>query len=220
MNNPRHSQEPEPLPPPSAQVALPDKKRSRFEVQNIDNYKEEQPPPNHPQPHTGDRGPSYAGSQGVSRGGGRGGKSRFLVEDAVDGPPASSGVTGEPPSSMACPPDSIPPPAQNKPRQKSRFQVEDADPALMQPPPPAQNAPPAQPAWTRKTPQQWTVADVCDWLESLGKDYAAYKHKFEEAGVDGDLLTALTEEEMIELEVQKKIHRRKILKSIQKLNLG
>jgi len=80
---------------------------------------------------------------------------------------------------------------------------------------PHQNMQPYQ----RKKALEWDVKDVCDWLQSLGGDFKLYTDFFRTAGIDGELLHNITNEELIELQVTKKIHRRKVLNSIKKLPL-
>jgi len=75
----------------------------------------------------------------------------------------------------------------------------------------------AQPLYKTKHPTKWEIEDVCEWLIALGGDFKVYTNYFREAGIDGDMLSPLTEEELEELQVTKKIHRRRILTSIKKL---
>jgi len=75
----------------------------------------------------------------------------------------------------------------------------------------------AQSSWTTKHPSKWEIEDVCEWLMSLGGDFKVYTNYFREAGIDGEMLKSLTDEELEELQVTKKIHRRRILTSIKKL---
>jgi len=75
----------------------------------------------------------------------------------------------------------------------------------------------AQSSWTTKHPSKWEIEDVCEWLMSLGGDFKVYTNYFREAGIDGEMLRPLTDEELEELQVTKKIHRRRILTSIKKL---
>jgi len=70
-----------------------------------------------------------------------------------------------------------------------------------------------------KEPMEWDKKDVCDWLQSLGGDFTVYTTFFRKAGIDGEMLHQMTDEELIELQVNKKIHRRRILTSIKKLPL-
>jgi len=96
-----------------------------------------------------------------------------------------------------------------------RKPVEQKKPAL-----PALRASPqlsAQPSWTTKHPSKWEIEDVCEWLMSLGGDFKVYTNYFREAGIDGEMLIPLNDEELEELQVTKKIHRRRILTSIKKL---
>jgi len=74
--------------------------------------------------------------------------------------------------------------------------------------------------WQQKSPTEWDIEDVCEWLQSLGGDFKEYVNNFREAGIDGDMLHALTDDELDELQVTKKIHKRRILMSINKLQLS
>lgn len=74
-----------------------------------------------------------------------------------------------------------------------------------------------QAPWLQKSPSKWVIEDVCVWLQSLGGDFKVYVNNFREAGIDGDMLHALTCDELDELQVTKKIHKRRILTSINKL---
>jgi len=84
---------------------------------------------------------------------------------------------------------------------------------------PRKHTMPSTPSFQRKTTLEWDVKDVCDWLQSLGGDFKNYTIFFREAGIDGEMLHNMTDDELIELQVNKKIHRRKILTSIKKLPL-
>jgi len=75
------------------------------------------------------------------------------------------------------------------------------------------------PTFKRKKALEWDVKDVCDWLQSLGGDFKNYTSFFREAGIDGEMLHNMTDDELIELQVNKKIHRRRVLTSIKKLPL-
>jgi len=103
-------------------------------------------------------------------------------------------------------------------KQQSRFTVDDL-PFDVKTQPPATQEPSAQvPAWTTKNPLAWEIDDVCAWLHSLGGIFKGYTTNFSEAGIDGDMLCSMTDDELKELEVTKQIHRRRILTSIKKLN--
>eukprot|EP00495_Collosphaeridae_sp_1-RS-2012_P006865 TRINITY_DN6514_c0_g1_i1.p1 TRINITY_DN6514_c0_g1~~TRINITY_DN6514_c0_g1_i1.p1 ORF type:complete len:156 (-),score=20.71 TRINITY_DN6514_c0_g1_i1:27-494(-) len=54
-------------------------------------------------------------------------------------------------------------------------------------------------SYKENPPNQWEVEDVCEWLESLGGDFKDYTSFFKEAGIDGELLHNLTDEELEEL---------------------
>jgi len=73
-------------------------------------------------------------------------------------------------------------------------------------------------SYKENPPNQWKVEDVCEWLESLGGDFKDYTSFFKEAGIDGEMLHNLNAEELEELQVKKKIHRRRVLTSIKKLS--
>eukprot|EP01083_Nonionella_stella_P268933 909458_1 len=63
----------------------------------------------------------------------------------------------------------------------------------------------------------WSSAHVMKWLRSLGRDYEQYCEPFESSGVDGDLLSDITDAMLIELSVTKAVHRSKITKALNKL---
>jgi len=73
-------------------------------------------------------------------------------------------------------------------------------------------------SYKENPPNQWEVDDVCEWLESLGGDFKDYTTRFKESGIDGEMLRNLNEEELEELQVKKKIHRRRVLTSIKNLS--
>jgi len=83
----------------------------------------------------------------------------------------------------------------------------------------SKNTLPNTPSFKRKKALEWDVKDVCDWLQSLGGDFKNYTSFFREAGIDGEMLHNMTDDELIELQVSKKIHRRRVLTSIKKLPL-
>jgi len=74
--------------------------------------------------------------------------------------------------------------------------------------------------WETKKPAEWEIEDVCEWLTSLGGDFKDYTNFFRKAGIDGEMLLPLDDEELGELGVKKKIHRRRILTSIKKLSMS
>lgn len=94
----------------------------------------------------------------------------------------------------------------SQPKAQSRFVVEDQDLEL-----------PVDPPMPTKDPSEWSVEEVCDWLLSLGKDYSQYIAQFRDAGIDGQMLPDLTDEELKELGVSRGINRRKLKTSIKKL---
>jgi len=110
------------------------------------------------------------------------------------------------------------PVAQKPNKQKSRFTVDDIPFDVKTQPPAAQVSSTQVPDWTTKNPLQWEIDDVCAWLHSLGGIFKGYTTNFSEAGIDGDMLCSMTDDELKELEVTKQIHRRRILTSIKKLN--
>lgn len=102
------------------------------------------------------------------------------------------------------------------PNLKSRIPVEQKKPVL-----PSERKSPKQgprAAWETKNPNEWEVEDVCEWLTTLGGDFKDYTEFFRKSGIDGDMISSLTEEELSELQVNKGVHRRKILTSIKKLS--
>jgi len=62
--------------------------------------------------------------------------------------------------------------------------------------------------------RKWDESRVCEWLLSLGGVYGNYTEAFKENGIDGNMLLDLDEDTLEELGVEKKLHKRKILKSI------
>jgi pSer/pThr/pTyr-binding forkhead associated (FHA) protein len=67
-----------------------------------------------------------------------------------------------------------------------------------------------------KPPQNWTAADVVEWLGSL--ELAQYAAKFTDLAIDGLMLLAITEPDLEQdLGVSVRLHRFKILENIRKL---
>jgi len=67
-----------------------------------------------------------------------------------------------------------------------------------------------------KRPQEWSVSEVGEWLESL--DLTVYKPRFQELRIDGMLLFEMTEEDLInDIGVPVRLHRFKINENIKKL---
>merc|ERR1719411_885138 len=63
---------------------------------------------------------------------------------------------------------------------------------------------------------QWTVEDVCQWLQQTG--FPELCQVFRQVGVDGDLLLPLRETEMMEdLEMTNGIVRRRLLRELKNL---
>eukprot|EP01083_Nonionella_stella_P092463 258876_1 len=64
-----------------------------------------------------------------------------------------------------------------------------------------------------KTKIEWNTIQVSEWISSLGNDYHQYSIKFVNAGVDGALLSHLSEldEDSLSDIVTKKLHRIKIM---------
>ena len=60
-----------------------------------------------------------------------------------------------------------------------------------------------------------TVSDVCEWLKKIGM--SQYADKFEEEGVDGELLVELDKEDLPDLGVEKPLHQKKLLLKIKEL---
>ena len=68
-----------------------------------------------------------------------------------------------------------------------------------------------------KYPANWKSEDVAVWLTHIGMQ--RYAKNFEEMSVDGFLILELTEEDLkTELNIEKKLHRKKIEKAIQQLH--
>ena len=69
--------------------------------------------------------------------------------------------------------------------------------------------------YTERVPQ-WSVEDVCQWLQQTG--FTEYCHVFRQVGVDGDLLLPLKEKEMKEdLDMSNGIVRRRFLRELRNL---
>lgn len=67
-----------------------------------------------------------------------------------------------------------------------------------------------------KTIRQWNYQDVSEWLSQLGLE--CYIDNFIEMKVDGYLILDLTDEDMkVELNIQSKLHRKKLLNAINEL---
>ena len=70
-------------------------------------------------------------------------------------------------------------------------------------------------AWLCVLPPQWSEGDVGRFISS--KDLCnlpQYADAFKEAGIDGEMLLELTDEELTDLGVANKFHRKKILKKL------
>jgi hypothetical protein len=71
--------------------------------------------------------------------------------------------------------------------------------------------------------RSWTEEQVAAWLAGIGKAsaYAQYGDAFETSGVNGELLLdGIEEEELIDLGVTSRLHRRRIMQDIAKLRIG
>lgn len=66
-------------------------------------------------------------------------------------------------------------------------------------------------------PTGWTVDDVVSWVQSLGHKYKDYTEGFIGNGIDGEMLKELDAEELEEMGVKQKLHRRKIMTALKKL---
>lgn len=65
-------------------------------------------------------------------------------------------------------------------------------------------------------PEQWTGSDVIEWLKFIGLEQ--YASSFQNLKIDGYLILELTEEDLEgELQVNSRLHRKKILKAIDEL---
>ena len=70
-----------------------------------------------------------------------------------------------------------------------------------------------------KTIRQWNYEDVSEWLSQLGLE--CYIGSFREMKVDGYLILDLTDEDMKEeLNIQSKLHRKKLINAINELKKG
>jgi len=63
---------------------------------------------------------------------------------------------------------------------------------------------------------QWSVDDVCDWLEGL--DYEAYRETFREQEINGSKLMKLGQQDMTLLGVTNALHQVVLVREIEKLN--
>eukprot|EP00479_Gromia_sphaerica_P003902 TRINITY_DN14638_c0_g1_i1.p2 TRINITY_DN14638_c0_g1~~TRINITY_DN14638_c0_g1_i1.p2 ORF type:complete len:119 (+),score=24.93 TRINITY_DN14638_c0_g1_i1:427-783(+) len=66
--------------------------------------------------------------------------------------------------------------------------------------------------------ENWDVEEVCKWLQDLGPAYKQHCKEFHENGIDGEMLLAMTEEDLEDM-VKRPIHRKKILVKIEKLKM-
>jgi hypothetical protein len=67
---------------------------------------------------------------------------------------------------------------------------------------------------------RWTTAEVVQWLKAIAPAYSAYITAFEAAGVDGPALLTTSEALLIELGVDKALHRNRLLSGIAVLRMG
>jgi len=97
--------------------------------------------------------------------------------------------------------------------------------SLQQPPrqAPAQNSSKVSsvsgPPFITKLPvSEWTIDNVVEWLGTLGDAFLPYQKTFSDNGINGEMLTNIDLSELEELEVTKKVHRRRIIQGVKKLN--
>jgi hypothetical protein len=71
--------------------------------------------------------------------------------------------------------------------------------------------------------RSWTEQQVAAWLAGIGTTsaYAKYGDAFESGGVNGELLLdGIEEEELVDLGVTSRLHRRRIMQDVAKLRAG
>ena len=75
----------------------------------------------------------------------------------------------------------------------------------------------------KKSVLHWSALDVAKWVESLGDWAQGYDQRFQGAGIDGNLLLSLSENDLERppLSIGVSYHRRVLIKEIETLqNLG
>lgn len=102
-------------------------------------------------------------------------------------------------------------------------------PSLPPPAPPPQPAPPLQPVQQPPPPpvqplllpaevSGWSTQHVAAWVASFGSEYAQYGGGIASNGVDGEaLLDDFGDDELDDIGVRKKTHRKKIVREARKL---
>lgn len=58
---------------------------------------------------------------------------------------------------------------------------------------------------------------MVNWVESLGEKYKEYSKVFKDNGIDGEMLKDLETEELSEMGLKSKLHRRKIITASRRL---
>merc|ERR1711871_1838725 len=77
----------------------------------------------------------------------------------------------------------------------------------------------ALPGQEEEDPRAWSVEDVGEWLSSLA--LAQYREAFADAAVDGAFLMDLNDEDLRNtLGIDHNLHRKKILNSVRRLQVG
>ena len=80
------------------------------------------------------------------------------------------------------------------------------------------SAPAFAPTSTAADVSQWTPQQVADWVGSFGREYAQYNDNIVDNGINGEaLLDEFGEDELDDLKVEKKSHRKRILREAKKL---
>ena len=68
--------------------------------------------------------------------------------------------------------------------------------------------------------RKWSTSTVGTWLGQLGDAYVQYVDEFAKSSIDGDLLVTMDADDLQELGVTKRVHRRLIMREIEHLKLG
>ena len=67
---------------------------------------------------------------------------------------------------------------------------------------------------------QWTPQQVASWIASFGADFSQYRAAIESNGINGEaLLDDFGDDELDDINVEKKSHRKRILRETNKLSM-
>merc|ERR1740123_758767 len=66
---------------------------------------------------------------------------------------------------------------------------------------------------------EWGELEIQQWIDSFGARYKQYASNFLENGVDGELLMDLTEDDLEDIGISSRLHRRVILSKIRGLKI-